>query len=61
MVAFANLAQVYFIDKEVPYPLREYMIENCPNLVGLINRIKVRRRSRRRKNKEKRERESERE
>ncbi|EEB17592.1 protein C6orf168, putative [Pediculus humanus corporis] len=40
VVAFANLAQVYFIDKEVPYPLREYMIENCPNLVGLINRIK---------------------
>jgi len=42
VVAFANLAQVYFIDKEVQYPLREYMVENCPNLVGLINRIKER-------------------
>ncbi|KAK6627247.1 hypothetical protein RUM43_002904 [Polyplax serrata] len=42
VVAFANLAQIYFIDKEVQYPLREYMLENCQNLVGLINRIKDR-------------------
>lgn len=42
VVAFAHLAQVYFIDKEVQYPLRDYMQENCPNLIGLINRIKER-------------------
>lgn len=42
VVAFANLAQVYFIDKEVNYPLRDYMQENCANLVGLVNRIKER-------------------
>ncbi|XP_022920642.1 failed axon connections isoform X2 [Onthophagus taurus] len=41
-VAFANLAQIYFIDKEVSYTLREYMTEHCPNLVGLVNRMKER-------------------
>lgn len=42
MVAFAQLAQIYFIDKEVSYALRDYMTENCPNLVGLVNRMKDR-------------------
>lgn len=42
VVAFANLAQIYFIDKEVSYALREYMTEHCPNLVGLVNRMKER-------------------
>lgn len=42
VVAFANLAQVYFIDKEVSYPLRDYMTESCQNLVGLVNRMKER-------------------
>lgn len=42
VVAFSNLAQVYFIDKEVSYPLRDYMTEHCPNLVGLVNRMKDR-------------------
>lgn len=42
VVAFANLAQVYFIDKEVNYPLRDFMQENCANLVGLVNRMKER-------------------
>lgn len=42
VVAFANLAQVYFIDKEVTYPLRDYMQESCANLVGLVNRMKER-------------------
>lgn len=42
VVAFANLAQIYFIDKEVSYSLRDYMAENCPNLVGLVNRMKER-------------------
>lgn len=42
VVAFANLAQVYFIDKEVTYPLRDYMTEHCANLVGHVNRMKER-------------------
>lgn len=42
VVAFSNLAQIYFIDKEVSYPLRDYMTEHCPNLVGLVNRMKER-------------------
>ena len=42
MVAFANLAQIYFIDKEISYPLRDYMQENCANLVGHVNRMKER-------------------
>lgn len=42
IVVFAQLAQVYFIDKEVSYALRDYMTESCPNLVGLVNRMKER-------------------
>lgn len=42
IVAFASLAQVYFIDKEVQYSLRDYMQESCPNLVGHVNRMKER-------------------
>ncbi|XP_056640545.1 failed axon connections isoform X3 [Diorhabda carinulata] len=42
VVVFAHLAQIYFIDKEVSYPLRDYMTETCPNLVGLVNRMKER-------------------
>jgi hypothetical protein len=40
IVAFASLAQIYFIDKEVQYSLRDYMQESCPNLVGHVNRMK---------------------
>ncbi|XP_075228578.1 failed axon connections [Lycorma delicatula] len=40
VVAFANLAQIYFIDKEMPYQLRDYMQESCGNLVGHVNRMK---------------------
>lgn len=40
VVAFANLAQIYFVDKEVSFPLRDYMQESCGNLVGLVNRMK---------------------
>jgi len=40
VVAFANLAQIYFVDKEVSFPLRDYMTETCTNLVGLVNRMK---------------------
>ncbi|XP_044756704.1 failed axon connections isoform X1 [Coccinella septempunctata] len=42
VVVFAHLAQIYFIDKEVTYPLRDYMTESCANLVGLVNRMKDR-------------------
>lgn len=42
VVAFANLAQIHFIDKETPYALRDYMVESCANLVGLVNRMKDR-------------------
>lgn len=42
VVSFANLAQIYFLDKEIQYPLRDYMAESCPNLVGLVNRMKER-------------------
>ncbi|KAG5890944.1 hypothetical protein JTB14_019882 [Gonioctena quinquepunctata] len=42
IVVFAHLSQIYFIDKEVSYPLRDFMTESCPNLVGLVNRMKER-------------------
>jgi hypothetical protein len=42
VIAFANLAQIHFIDKEIEYPLRDFMGESCPNLVGLVNRMKER-------------------
>lgn len=42
MVAFSNLAQLQFIDKEVEHPLRDAMNDSFPNLVGLVSRIKDR-------------------
>merc|ERR1712002_476468 len=42
VVAFANLAQVAFMDKEVSYSLRDWMSENCSNLVEFCNRVKER-------------------
>lgn len=42
VVAFANIAQLHFIDKEVSHPLRDAMNESFPNLVGLVSRIKER-------------------
>lgn len=42
VVAFANLAQVVFLDKEVSYSLRDWMTENCPNLVSFCERMKTR-------------------
>ena len=42
VVVFAQLAQIYFIDKEVSYALRDYMTESCPNQGGLVNRMKER-------------------
>lgn len=40
VVSFANLAQIYFVDKEVSFPLRDFMQESCANLAGLVNRMK---------------------
>lgn len=42
IVAFANVAQLVFLDKEVDCPLRTYVEENHTNLVGHANRIKER-------------------
>ncbi|XP_018324652.1 failed axon connections isoform X2 [Agrilus planipennis] len=42
VVAFANLAQIYFIDKEVQFTLKDYMSDNCQNLEGFVNRMKER-------------------
>ncbi|XP_065086027.1 failed axon connections isoform X2 [Ochlerotatus camptorhynchus] len=41
-VAFSVLAQVHYISDEVKYALKEFMQENCPNLVGHVSRIKER-------------------
>lgn len=41
-VAFSVLAQVHYIADEVKYALKEFMQENCPNLVGHVSRIKER-------------------
>lgn len=42
MVAFANLAQLHFIDKEVQHALRDALNDSFPNLVGLVSRLKER-------------------
>lgn len=42
VVAFANLAQLHFIDKEVSHPLRDALNDSYPNLVGLVTRVKER-------------------
>lgn len=42
VVAFANLSQCHFISKEVNFPLRDYITESCPNLIGHVSRIKER-------------------
>lgn len=42
VVAFAVLSQIHYIAKEVALPLRDFMTENCPNLVGHVSRIKER-------------------
>lgn len=41
-MAFSVLAQIHFISDEVKYTLKEFMQENCPNLVGHVSRIKER-------------------
>ena len=41
LVAFCQIAQILNIESEVACPLRDYMNEDCKNLVGLYNRMKV--------------------
>lgn len=42
VVSFAVLSQFTFISKEVNFPLRDYITEHCPNLIGHVSRIKER-------------------
>lgn len=42
VVAFANLAQLFFLDKDVECQLRDYLVDNFGNLVEHTNRIKER-------------------
>ncbi|XP_017880604.1 failed axon connections [Ceratina calcarata] len=42
VVSFAHLAQILYIDKDTQFSLRDYMQENCPNLVGHCSRMKER-------------------
>lgn len=41
-VAFSVLAMIHYISDEVKYALKDFMQENCPNLVGHVSRIKER-------------------
>ena len=41
LVAFCHIAQIFNVESEVACPLRDYMNEECKNLVGLYNRMKV--------------------
>ena len=41
--AFVWLALILNVDKEVACPLRDYVEESCKNLVGMYNRMKVKR------------------
>jgi len=42
IVAFSHLSQIAYVDKCVDYDLREWMLENCPNLNGFLARMKER-------------------
>ncbi|XP_011303833.1 failed axon connections [Fopius arisanus] len=42
VTAFAHLAQILYIEKSTTFALRDYMQENCSNLVGLCSRMKER-------------------
>ncbi|XP_018009406.1 failed axon connections isoform X3 [Hyalella azteca] len=42
VVAFANLAQLVYMDPEVSYSLRDWLLENCANLKGFCDRLKDR-------------------
>lgn len=42
VVAFANLAQILYIHKDIRFPLRDFVQDKCPNLVGHCSRMKER-------------------
>ncbi|KAG4066591.1 hypothetical protein HA402_007227 [Bradysia odoriphaga] len=42
VVSFAVLSQLHFISKDVALPLRDFMTESCPNMIGHVSRIKER-------------------
>jgi glutathione S-transferase len=42
LVAFAHLSQIAYVDASVEYDLREWMAQNCPNLMGFLGRMKER-------------------
>jgi len=42
IVAFAHLSQIAYVDKCVEYDLRDWMHENCPNLMSFLTRMKER-------------------
>lgn len=42
VVAFAILSQLHYLSKDISYPLRDFMTEKCPNLVGHVSRMKER-------------------
>ncbi|XP_014090943.1 failed axon connections isoform X1 [Bactrocera oleae] len=42
VVAFAILSQLHYLSKDILYPLRDFMTEKCPNLVGHVSRMKER-------------------
>lgn len=39
-MAFANLAQLVYMDPEVSYSLRDWLLEHCTNLKGFCDRVK---------------------
>jgi len=42
LVAFSHIAQILNVEDEVACPLRDYVNEECKNIVGLYNRMKDR-------------------
>lgn len=42
VVVFSSTAQIYFISDDAKYALKEFMVEQCANLVGHVSRIKER-------------------
>lgn len=40
VVVFSNIAQLVVVEKEVAHPLRDWLLENCKNLVQHFDKIK---------------------
>jgi len=41
VVAFAHIAQLVYMDSEIKYGLRDWLMEKCTNLVALCDRLKA--------------------